>query len=76
MAFITIFIGLVLIVSQSDDARLFSQHSNKIPEYKFVSVKCEGGLHDSGYSIPIDKKVFFKQINKDGTIGSVCKNNN
>ena len=71
-----IFISLFLIISQSDEIKRFSEHSNNLSNYKLVSVKCEGGFHDSGYSIIVNNRVYFKQVNEDGIVGSVCKNNN
>mgnify|MGYP001487175254 CR=1 FL=1 len=70
-----IFIGLFFIIGESEEVKRFSMHSNKLPIYELVSEQCEGGLHDSGYSIPFNKRVYFKQVNKDGTVGSVCKDN-
>ena len=51
----------------------FHQHSNHNPVYKFVrAVPCENGLRASGYSVVPTGRLFFKQVNKDGTVGAVC----
>ena len=70
-----IFISLFLIISQSDEAKRFSEHSNNLSNYKLVSVQCEGGQHDTGYSITFNKRVYFKQIDEGETLSYVCKNN-
>ena len=70
-----IFISLFLIISESDEVKRFSKHSNNLPIYELVSEPCDGGLHDSGYSMTFNKRVYFKQVNEDGTVGSVCKDN-
>ena len=75
MELATVFISLFLIISQSDEVKRFSEYSNNLPIYKLVSVECEGGLHDSGYSITLNKRVYFKQANEDETLDYVCKNN-
>ena len=69
-----IFISLFLIISQSDEVKRFSKHSNKLSNYKLVSVQCEGGLHDTGYSITFNRRVYFKQIDKGESPSYVCKN--
>ncbi len=74
MELVVIFVSLFLI-NESDEVKRFSEHSNKLPNYELVSEPCEGGLHDSGYSIIVNKRVYFKQVNEDGTVGSVCKDN-
>ena len=75
MELASFFISLFLIIGESDAVKRFSEHSNKLPIYDFVFERCEGGLHDSGYSIPFNKRIYFKQVNKDGTVGPVCKDN-
>ncbi|MEK9532310.1 MAG: hypothetical protein VW162_05365 [Alphaproteobacteria bacterium] len=74
MELVVIFVSLFLI-NESDEVKRFSEHSNKLTVYKLVSEPCEGGLHDSGYSITVNNRVYFKQVNEDGTFGSVCKDN-
>ena len=70
-----IFISLFLLISVSDEVKKFSEYSNNLPIYELVSEQCKGGLRDSGYSITFNNRVYFKQVNEDGTVGSVCKNN-
>lgn len=74
MELVVIFASLFLI-NESDEVKRFSEHSNKLTIYELVSEPCEGGLHDSGYSITVNNRVYFKQVNEDGTVGSVCKDN-
>jgi len=74
MELVVIFASLFLI-NESDEVKRFSEHSNKLTVYELVSEPCEGGLHDSGYSITVNNRVYFKQVNEDGTVGSVCKDN-
>ena len=46
---------------------------NDNPEWEYVGAQeCIPGYKDSGFSFTIGKKVFFKQKNIDGTLGSVC----
>ena len=47
--------------------REYKEHSNNLNKYQIVSVHCEGGLNDSGYSIPIKQKVYLKELGKEGT---------
>ena len=74
MELVAIFASL-FFVNESDEVKRFSEHSNKLTVYELVSEPCEGGLHDSGYSITVNNRVYFKQVNEDGTVGSVCKDN-
>ena len=75
MELATVFISLFLIISESDEIKPFFEHSNNLPIYELVSEQCDGGFHDSGYSIIVNNRVYFKQANEDGTVGSVCKDN-
>ena len=75
MELAAIFISLFLIISESDEVKRFSEHSNNLPIYELVSEPCDGGLHDSGYSMTFNNRVYFKKVNEDGTVGSVCKDN-
>ena len=46
---------------------------NDNPEWEYVGAQeCISGYKKSGFSFTIGKKVFFKQKNIDGTLGSVC----
>ena len=74
MELVAIFVSLFL-TNESDEVKRFSEHSNKLTVYELVSEPCKGGLHDSGYSITVKNRVYFKQVNEDGTVGSVCKDN-
>ena len=69
-----VLIGVLFLVSQTEEVRRYKYHSNDLNVYQFVSVGCIGGLHDSGYSITFRQKVYFKEANSDGKIGKVCMN--
>ena len=58
----------------TEEMQSFSQHSNNNPEYKFVrAVPCKTGLKSSGYSLAPTGRLFLKQVNKDGSVGVVCR---
>ena len=67
-------VGILTIVAQNDMVREYKEHSNNLNKYQIVSVECEGGLNDSGYSIPIKQKVYLKELGKEGTLGIICQN--
>ena len=71
---LSLLVGLLAIVAQTDVVREYKEHSNNLNKYQIVSVECEGGLNDSGYSIPIKQKVYFKELGKEGTLGIICQN--
>ena len=71
---LSLLVGILAIVAQTDVVREYKKHSNNLNKYKIVSVECEGGLNDSGYSIPFKQKVYLKELGKDGTIGIICQN--
>ena len=71
---LSLLVGLLTIVAQNDVVREYKEHSNNLNKYQIVSVECEGGLNDSGYSIPIKQKVYFKELGKEGTLGIICQN--
>ena len=71
---LSLLVGILAIVAQTDVVREYKEHSNNLNKYQIVSVECEGGLNDSGYSIPIKQKVYFKELNKEGTLGIICQN--
>ena len=71
---LSLLVGILTIVAQNDMVREYKEHSNNLNKYQIVSVECEGGLNDSGYSIPIKQKVYFKELGKEGTIGIICQN--
>ena len=63
----------ILGISYTESMQSFNQHSNHNPVYKFVrAVPCESGLRLSGYSVAPTGRLFLKQVNKDGTVGTVC----
>ena len=69
-----VLVGTLFLISQTEEVRLYNEHSNNLNVYHIVSVECVGGLRDSGYSITLRQKVYFKEANSDGTIGKVCIN--
>ena len=71
---LSLLVGLLTIVAQNDVVREYKEHSNNLNKYQIVSVECEGGLNDSGYSIPIRQKVYLKELGKEGTLGIICQN--
>ena len=71
---LSILVGILAVVAQTDAVREYKEHSNNLNKYQIVSVECEGGLNDSGYSIPIKQKVYFKELGKEGTVGIICQN--
>jgi len=71
---LSLLVGLLTIVAQNDMVREYKEHSNNLNKYQIVSVECEGGLNDSGYSIPIKRKVYLKELGKEGTLGIICQN--
>ena len=71
---LSLLIGILAIVAQTDVVREYKEHSNNLNKYQIVSVECVGGLNDSGYSIPIKQKVYFKELGKEGTLGIICQN--
>jgi len=71
---LSILVGILAVVAQTDAVREYKEHSNNLNKYQIVSVECEGGLNDSGYSIPIKQKVYLKELGKEGTLGIVCQN--
>ena len=71
---LSLLVGLLTIVAQNDVVREYKEHSNNLNKYQIVSVECEGGLNDSGYSIPNRQKVYLKELGKEGTLGIICQN--
>lgn len=71
---LSILVGILALVAQTDAVREYKEHSNNLNKYQIVSVECEGGLNDSGYSIPIRQKVYLKELGKEGTLGIICQN--
>jgi len=71
---LSLLVGILAIVAQTDVVREYKEHSNNLNKYQIVFVQCEGGLNDSGYSIPIRQKVYLKELGKAGTLGIICQN--
>ena len=71
---LSILVGILAVVAQTDAVREYKEHSNNLNKYQIVTVECEGGLNDSGYSIPIRQKVYLKELGKEGTLGIICQN--
>ena len=71
---LSILVGILAVVAQTDAVREYKEHSNNLNKYRIVSVECEGGLNDSGYSIPIRQKVYLKEWSKEGIVGIICQN--
>ena len=71
---LSLLVGLLAVVAQTDVVREYKEHSNNLNKYQIVSVECEGGLNDSGYSIPIRQKVYLKELSKEGIVGIICQN--
>ena len=71
---LSILVGILALVAQTDAVREYKEHSNNLNKYQIVSVECEGGLNDSGYSIPIRQKVYLKELSKEGIVGIICQN--
>ena len=71
---LSLLVGILAVVAQADVVREYKEHSNNLNKYQIVSVECEGGLNDSGYSIPIKQKVYLKELGKEGTLGIICQN--
>ena len=72
---LSLLVGILAVVAQTDAVREYKEHSNNLNKYQIVSVECEGGLNDSGYSIPIKQKVYLKELGKEGALGIICQNN-
>ena len=70
---LSILVGILAAVAQTDAVREYKEHSNNLNKYQIVSVECEGGLNDSGYSIPIRQKVYLKELSKEGIVGIICQ---
>jgi len=65
-------LGMVGIFN-TESMQSFRENSNHNPVYELVSaVPCDTGMKASGYSVAPTGRLFFKQVNKDGTVGKVC----
>ena len=67
---------LVLIglgIMSSDSVQTFRDNSNGNTEYVISFVgDCNTGLRESGYAYAPTGGIVLKQVNKDGTVGTVC----
>ena len=71
-------LALVTLVAfgiyQTDSAQEFRANSNHNPVYKIVrGVPCDLGHKPSGYSVVPTGKFYLKQVNRDGTVGDICR---
>ena len=71
-------LALVTLVAfgiyQTDSAQEFRANSNHNPVYKIVrGVPCDSGLKPSGYSVAPTGKLYLKHVNRDGTVGDICR---
>ena len=71
-AALVILVGLGIY--SSDAVSEFRMHSNNNPQYVFAYVEdCESGLRSSGYAYAPAGIIMLKQVNRNGTVGEVCK---
>ena len=67
-------LAAVIGLFNSDPVVEFVREGNGNPVYKFAYVgDCETGKRDSGFALAPTGSVVLKQVNRDGTIGDVCK---
>ena len=71
-------LALVIMVAfgiyQTGPVQEFRANSNHNPVYKiFRGVPCDSGLKPSGYSGVPTGKLYLKQVNRDGTVGDICR---
>ena len=70
---IIVVLGMVALMA-SDSMSEFVARGNGNPVYKFVYVEeCETCQRDSGFAFAPTGSVVLKQVNRDGTVGDVCK---
>ena len=61
-------------IYQTDLAQEFCANSNHNSVYKIVNgVPCDLGLQSSGYLVVPTGKLYLKQVNRDGTVGDICR---
>ncbi len=71
-AALVILVGLGIY--SSDAVSEFRMHSNNNPQYVFAYVEdCKSGLRSSGYAYAPAGIIMLKQVNRNGTVGEVCK---
>ena len=52
----------------------FTDMGNDNFDWAYVGpIECITGESDTGHAVTINKKVYYKQKNYDGSIGNVCK---
>ena len=74
MAAAAIIFIMGLGVYNSDAMSEFHEHSNHNPHYVLSYVEdCQSGLRSSGYAYAPSGKLMFKQVNRDGSVGEVCR---
>ena len=62
-----------LLLGMSIFGAVITDMGNDNPQWEYVgSQECVSGKKASGFAFTIDKKIFYKQKNLDGSIGSVC----
>ena len=62
-----------LLLGMSIFGVVITDMGNDNPEWEYVGFKeCVSGKKPSGFAFTIDKKIFYKQKNLDGSVGSVC----
>ena len=63
-----------LLVSMSIFGFVMTDIGNDNPAWEYIGeVPCTSGEKNSGFAFTIDKKIYFKQKNIDGSIGSICE---
>ena len=75
---VAIAILVMLGFYHSESMQEFRANSNHNPVYKFVpGVPCDSGLKQSGFSVVstgrLYLKQYLKQVNRDGTVGDICR---
>ena len=62
-----------ILVGMSIFGVVMTDIGNDNAKWEYIgSQECISGEKTSGFAFTIDKKVFFKQKNIDGTVGPVC----
>ena len=63
-----------LLVSMSIFGFVMTDIGNDNPNWEYIGeMPCASGEKNSGFSFTIGKKIYFKQKNIDGSIGSICE---
>lgn len=66
--------AMVFGISQSESFREFNYHGSGNPEYVLVhQLECASGLRATGFAFTPTDTVLFKQLNVDGSVGSICE---